>query len=236
MIATVSNSPLGEMMSYGGRKRSRRSTGLLIGGGVTGLALIALFLWPSQQISQRPHDMKTTRVVLPPPPPPPPPPEPKPIEQPAEPVIAPPIEQPQDTPPPPDQANSDPTPGDSALTAREGAGPSNYGLAVGDGGGTRIGGRPGGSGFGGFNRAAYASYLQGEIRRAVEADRDLRSSVLRTGVRVWIDSAGRITRVEAANSDKDAAIRKVLLGRSVRPPDASLAMPVSLSLDIRRGG
>jgi len=190
-----------------------------------------------QAVSDRPNEMKTTAVILPPPPPPPPPPPKEQVEQPPEPTIAPPIEQPLDTPPPPD-ANNDPVPGDNALTAREGAGPSNYGLGRGDGSGTQIGGRPGGTagGFGGFNRAAYASYLQGEIKRAIEADRELKSTTLRASVRLWIDTAGRIVRVEIANSDKVAAIREALVGRSVRPPDSSLAMPVSLSLDIRRGG
>src|SRR3546814_12042635 len=77
--------------------------------------------------------MKTTRVILPPPPPPPPP-EVKPQETPPEPKPMP-LDQPvTDTPPPP-TPDAQPTVGDSALTAREGAGPSNYGLAVGDGGG-----------------------------------------------------------------------------------------------------
>jgi len=219
------------------RKRSPVAFGRVIT--VVGIGLVVAVVYNMlswQSVTDRPNEMKTTQVILPPPPPPPPPPEPEVVEQPPEPTIAPPIDQPIDTPPPPDQASSDPTPGDNALTAREGAGPSNYGLAVGDGGGTRIGGRPGGSGFGGFNRAAYASYLQGEIRRAIEADRDLRSTTLKASVRLWIDAAGRINRVEIANSDKAAAIRDALVGRSVRPPDASLAMPVSLSLDIRRGG
>src|SRR3546814_19309599 len=71
-----------------------------------------------------------------------------------------PVEEPTDSPPPP-TPQAQPAPGNDALTAREGAGPSNYGLTIGDGSGSRIGGQVG-SGLGGFNRAAYASYLEGE--------------------------------------------------------------------------
>jgi periplasmic protein TonB len=120
------------------------------------------------------------------------------------------------------------------LTAREGAGPSSYGLAVGNGSGSRIGGTPGG-GLGGFNRAAYAAYLEGEIKRALEASK-LRTAALKARARVWIDAAGTITQVEASGLDKAELIRAALIGRSVRPPDPSLAMPVALALDFRRGG
>ena len=122
------------------RKPSPFTFGRLLAGVGVGLAVALIYNMLSwEAITERPNEIKTTQVILPPPPPPPPP-EPKPVEQPPEPTIAPPIEQPVDTPPPPDQANHDPAPGDNALTAREGAGPSNYGLAAGDGSGTRIGG------------------------------------------------------------------------------------------------
>ena len=73
MMAAAPNTLFGESMSFGSRKEARKSYGWLIGCAVLGLALLSIFLWPSQQISQRPHDMKTTQVILPPPPPPPPP-------------------------------------------------------------------------------------------------------------------------------------------------------------------
>ena len=100
--------------------------------GVGLILVLGYMFWGGETVSERPNEVKTTRVILPPPPPPPP--ETQPQEKPPEPVDAPPIEEPVDTPPPPDQAqSSDPAPGDNALTAREGAGPSNYGLAGGDG-------------------------------------------------------------------------------------------------------
>jgi protein TonB len=196
--------------------------------------IAAIFLLRGQTITERPGEEKITRVVLPPPPPPPPPPEVKPEEKPPEPKAMP-IEQPvTDTPPPP-TPQADSAPGDDALSAREGAGPSSYGLAIGDGSGSRIA-NTSGRGIGGFNRAAYASYLEGEIRRALESNRTLRAASLRARARVWIDANGRITRVEVMGSDRADDVREALVGRSVRPPDASLAMPVALSLDIRRAG
>jgi periplasmic protein TonB len=217
------------------RRRSGLSFGAVVAIVVALLAaLLALTLLRGATISQHRSDMKTTRVVLPPPPPPPPPPQIKQVKPP-EPKPTP-LEQPADAPPPPDApAPSAPAaPGADALTAREGAGPSSYGLAIGDGSGTRAGGKVGG--FGGFNRAAYASYLEGEIRRALEADKALRSSALKAKARVWIDAAGQVTRVEVDGAERGAAIRAALLGRSVRAPDPSVAMPVALSLDIRRAG
>ncbi|WP_165187863.1 TonB-dependent receptor [Caulobacter soli] len=216
------------------RRRSGLSFGAVVAIAVAVLAaFLALTLLRGTTISERHSDMKTTRVVLPPPPPPPPPevkqvkpPEPKPT----------PLEQPADTPPPPSApAPAAPAaPGADALTAREGAGPSSYGLAIGDGSGSRAGGKVGG--FGGFNRAAYASYLEGEIKRAMEADKALRSAALKAKARVWIDASGKITRVEVDGSERAETIRAALVGRAVRPPDPSVAMPVALSLDIRRAG
>lgn len=232
-MATAPNAPLGEMSAYGGRKRTRRSLGLLIGGGVTGLGLVALFLWPTQEISLRPHDMKTTKVILPPPPPPPPPPEPKPVEQPPEPKIAT-IEQPQDTPPPPQPSNNDPSPGDSALTAREGAGPGNYGLAAGDGSGTRIGGRPGG---GGDAFRAYASVAQACISRATQGDRELSRGRYRAEIAVTMAADGRIAnaRVSGVDDRRAARIRELLSGVQCQAPPVGLPL-MRLELSTRSGG
>ena len=187
----------------------------------------------TQTVSDRPNEMKTTQVILPPPPPPPPPPETKPVEQPPEPTIAPPIEQPVDAPPPPDQANSDPTPGDNALTAREGAGPSNYGLGVGDGGGVRIGGRPGGGGGGGgvMSVGMYTSYLKSTLQERVQDDPRLSRLVFSADYIITVTPDGRITGVTFRNArgGNDADMQKLtalLQGvRGLDPPPSAMVFP-----------
>ncbi|MBS47303.1 MAG: TonB-dependent receptor [Sphingobium sp.] len=217
------------------RKQSPVTFGRVLA--VVGVGLVlaigySMLSW--QTVSDRPNEMKTTQVILPPPPPPPPPPEPEVVEQPPEPTVAPPIEQPQDTPPPPDQSNSDPTPGDSALTAREGAGPSNYGLAAGDGSGTRIGGRPGG---GGDAFRAYASVAQSCIQRAAQADRDLSRGRYRAQIAVTMTPDGRIAnaRVSGVDDRRAARIREVLNGVQCQAPPAGLPL-MRLELSTRSGG
>lgn len=193
-------------------------------------AILLVFLWRGETISQRPHDMKTTRVILPPPPPPPPP---EPIEQDKtpEPTEALAIEEPVDSPPPPEQASSDPTPGDNALTAREGAGPSNYGLAQGDGSGTRIGSRPGGdNGF-----AAYAGVARNAIQVAAQSDRELARGRYTVQLMVAVNAEGRITDVRVMNSSgdtrRDERLRQVLTGLQLsrRPPAGLPAMRIELN-------
>lgn len=212
---------------------------LLIGAGVVGggfalLVMLGFFSDPTTRL--RPNDAKTVQVILPPPPPPPPPPEPTPQEKPPEPTNAPPIDQPQDTPPPPEAAkSSDPAPGDNALTAREGAGPSNYGLAAGNGSGTRIGGRPGGGGGDAF--AAYVQVAQQCIRQAAQGDKQLSRGRYAVRLAVGIDPDGRIATVRVAGGGDDARrvarIEQVLIGLQCaqRPP---AGMPVT-RVELRGG-
>lgn len=209
---------------------------LLIGTGIVGgafalMVMLGVFSDPTTRL--RPNETRTVQVVLPPPPPPPPPPEVKPVEQPPEPTPMP-TDQPQDTPPPePQQQSSEPSaPGDNALTAREGAGPSNYGLAAGDGGGTRIGGRPGGSGDA---FAAYAQVAQQCIRQAAQSDRELSKGRYAVRLAVRVDPDGRIADVRIGDADdkRTARIREVLTGLqcSQRPP---AGMPVT-RVELRGG-
>jgi len=216
-------------------RRRARVNWLVVGAVlVLGGVLAVTFLRPST-ISERMRDDKTVRVVLPPPPPPPPP-EVQPVEKPPEPTPAPPIDQPQDTPPPPD-APAQPTLGDSALTAREGAGPSNYGLQGGDGSGTRIGGRPGG-GDGGFG--AYANLALAAVRQAAQADSLLSRGRYTARLAVTVSPDGRILSARLLNSTGDAARdarlqeRLVGLQLSQRPP---AGLPVlRIELNARSGG
>jgi periplasmic protein TonB len=210
---------------------------------VGGLALAAAMIWNlmgAQIVTQRPNDMKTTTVILPPPPITPPPPEVKPEEKPPEPTDAPPMDQPVDQPAPDkpaeaSEASSDPAPGDNALTAREGAGPSNYGLAVGNGGGTRIGGRPGGGG-GGDGFAAYAGLTRTAVQIATQADRELARGRYTTVLGILVDPAtSRITDVRVIQTSgdrrRDDRLRRILSGLllSRAPPPGLQMMRIELN-------
>lgn len=224
--------------SGGGGSRRRRSPvtpgRIALAGGI---ALVVFVIWTflsAQIVTERKHEMKTTTVILPPPPPPPPP-EVKPVEQPPQPTIAPPIEQPMDTPPPPDQApSSDPAPGDNALSAREGAGPSNYGLAVGNGGGTRIGGKAGGGGNG---FGAYGELTRREVAGMLQrGGRDISRGSYTIQLVVTVDPAsGRITAVRVLRSSgegrRDDAIVRLLTGQTLsqRPPAGLPVMRLELN-------
>jgi periplasmic protein TonB len=217
------------------RRRSRISWPVVIVVGVLAVIVAVTFLRPST-VSERQREDKTVRVVLPPPPPPPPPPEVKPQEKPPEPKPTP-MEQPVDNTPPPPDAPAQPTVGDSALSAREGAGPSNYGLAVGDGSGTRIGGRPGG-GEGGFG--AYASQTTSAIRQWVQADAMLARGSYTARLMVTVSPEGRIVSARLLNSTGDAARDARLQERVVGlqlPQKPPAGLPVMrIELNARAGG
>ena len=217
------------------RRRSKINWAVVAVVGVLAVILAVTFLRPST-VSERQREDKTVRVVLPPPPPPPPPPEVKPQEQPPEPKPTP-MDQPVDQAPPPPDAPAQPTVGDSALTAREGAGPSNYGLAAGDGSGTRIGGRPGG-GDGGFG--AYANLALAAIRQAAQSDALLSKGRYRARLAVTVSPDGRIVSARLLNSTGDAARdarlqqRLVGLQLSQSPPPGLPVMRIELNA--RSGG
>lgn len=218
----------------GPRKRSPVTLGRVLAGGGIALALFLVWSFMSAQIvSERPNEMTTTTVTLPPPPPPPP--EPVEQEKPPEPTEAPPLEQPLDTPPPPDQPqqqSNEPTPGDSALTAREGAGPSNYGLAAGNGSGTRIGSRPGGGNGDGF--AAYGNFTARELQQAAQRDRELLRGRYTVRLAVTVDESGRISRaqvIDGGDEKRNARLIALFTGLQLsrRPPAGLPVMRVELS-------
>lgn len=191
---------------------------------LAGGALLTYFL-QGPSIGTRNFDRKILAVVLPPPPPPPPPPKEKPPEPPK------PMQEtkadvtpPTPTPPAPD-AND-------ALSAREGPAAGNFGLAVGNGGGTRIGGGVGGDPF-----MAYVSIIQSDIRRAMQADPKLRSLTYAVRVMLKISPDGAIQDVAFENDDgtseRDTIIKRVLasLTLSRKPPEG--LPPIKLQLASR---
>lgn len=221
------------------RYRIRRPIGARILAGVALAALVAGIWWAARQEATstlKPAEDSVLIPVVPPPPPPPPPEQPKPEPKPEE-VPPQPTPQAQPTPQTPSpQPQAAPSQGQAvSIDGPAQAGGDAFNIGAGSGGGMR-GAGPIGNALGGFNRAAYTSYLEGEFRKAWESDPRLRNASLRAHVRIWIDAKGQITRVDATGSDQADAIRQALAGRTVRPPDPSLAMPVSLSLDIRRPG
>ena len=180
--------------------------------------VILLFVLREGQVIERRNDNKSVQVVLPPPPPPPPPPEPKLEPKPLEPKPTP-VEQP--TEPVPEEPAPD-APVQDALTAREGAGPSNYGLAQGDGSGVRIGGKPGNAGF-----AAYVSTVQDDMRQVLQRDKKLAKGRYSIQLLVAVDRSGRITRLDlikgSGDSERDRAILALLENYQLAsPPPAGL--------------
>lgn len=229
--------PLTENDPYGEPPRRRRSKvnwPVVLVIMVLGAVLATTFLRPGT-VSDRDRDEKIVRVVLPPPPEPPPP-EVQPEEAPPEPTPTP-LDQPLDNTPPPPDAPSEPTTGDNALTARVGAGPSNYGLAAGNGSGTRIGGNAGG---GGANYGAYGAAVRNAMQRRLQSDAALRTAEFGGGVNVWITGDGRIDRIALAestgNAVTDAAIIRALSGAVIgQSPPSGMPQPIRLRIGARSG-
>ncbi|HEY0330262.1 MAG TPA: TonB C-terminal domain-containing protein [Rhodopseudomonas sp.] len=178
--------------------------------------------------------------IVPPPPPPPPPtqmPEPKMIEQPkmAEPEFK--EEKPLDKPidqPIRDAKNAEP-PGPLALDAK----------AVGPGDLFGLGGKPGGSPYGGGGGGGsrwgwYASIVQSQIESALRANPRTRNAVMQVQVRLWADGSGRVNRVQlvssTGNTELDAAIRNDVLGSLMlrEPPPKDMPMPMLTRVTARR--
>jgi len=163
-----------------------------------------------------------TMVRLMPPPPPPPLPQetvqPKMLEQPK-------MTTPEEK-PVAEQAQKNPAAkGPIGLDAKgEGVGDA-FNLAGNQGGNGLLSG--GGSRFG-----WYAGIIQQQVENALRANRKLRRAVFDVEVALWIDGAGRVTRVKVrkstGNRELDAAIEnEVFVGMVLRePPPSDMPMPV----------
>ena len=137
------------------------------------------------------------------------------------PEISPPKPTPE-TPPPPTPAPPQAAPDAQALTAREGAGPSNYGLQQGNGGGTRIGGGSGDNGFG-----AYAALAEAEITRATGKETALHNAHFDLLVSVQVAPDGHVTGVRILNDPardpkRDAAVQRLVGLQLSKSPPAGL--------------
>ncbi|WP_232767040.1 TonB C-terminal domain-containing protein [Geminisphaera colitermitum] len=179
---------------------------------------------------------------LPPPPPRPPEPQPRPEQAPRademivqEPVTA------QDQPPPdapasePDNALPGPV-GEAMGTNIQGDGsPNAFGLS-GRGGGGIIGGGGGGGRGGGSRWGWYASHVQSRIERALQDNDKTRTVGLDINVRLWTDTAGRITHVQLVGTTGDAELdrvlrRDVLAGLVMRePPPVDMPQPILIRI------
>jgi periplasmic protein TonB len=190
---------------------------------------------PPRQI----RELTIVNVVPPPPPPPPPPqkmPEQKMIEQPkmAEPEIKQekPIDKPKDE--PAKDAKNDQPPGPLSLDAKA-TGPGDlFGL------GGKPGGSPYGGGGGGSRFGWYASIVTEQVEAALRANPRTRNAVMELQVRIWADGTGHVSRIvltpSTGDADLDAVIRNQVLGSLVlrEPPPKDMPMPIVTKVTERR--
>jgi periplasmic protein TonB len=230
------------------RRRTARNDGnaLLRYGAI--LAIIAIlfggvgyFLFGSDDLPP-PHQVRELTIVniVPPPPPPPPPPQQMPeqkmIEQPK--MVEPEIKQeklvdkPKDE--PPKDSKNDQPPGPLSLDAKP-VGPGDlFGL------GGKPGGSPYGGGGGGSRWGWYASIVQAQIESALRANPKTRNAVLQVQIQLWADGSGRVNRVQLAsstgNAELDAIIRNEVLGSLMlrEPPPKDMPMPMVTRITARR--
>ncbi|MFT6670544.1 MAG: outer membrane biosynthesis protein TonB [Afipia broomeae] len=189
---------------------------------------------------RRVQEFMIVNVVPPPPPPPPPPPEEKPPEEQKmvdQPEIKEPeikeeakVEEPADAP-----ADVLP-PGPLELNApAEGPGDA-FNMRSGTGNGA------GGGGGGGSRWGYYAAIVQQQIEAALRTNPKTRNIGAQIRLSLWVDSTGRITRVQFSPStgdpEADAVIRSnLLVGLVLRErPAADMPMPVQTRVTARRPG
>ena len=213
------------------------------------VAVVALFLCgivyfflghddmpPPRQV----RDLTIVNVTLPPPPPPPPPqpqPEQKMIEQPkmAEPEFKAekPVDKPKDE--PAKDAKNDEPPGPLSLDAKP-TGPGDL---------FNLGGKPGGSPYGGGGGGGsrwgwYTTIITSQVEAAIRANPKTRNMATQIQVRLWVDGSGHVTRVvltpSSGNPEVDAALRNEVIGSLTlrEPPPKDMPMPVVTRVTARR--
>lgn len=204
---------------------------LLVILGSIGLLIAGLTVWKiatgESSAARRPQQIVT--ITLPPPPPPAPTPPP-PLEQPK-------IVEQQQTFIPEDKPIEQPPPDEPPVGTNIKGDGSNDSFGLGNKpGNSRLGGNNGnGSRYG-----AYASGVQSRIEEAMRGNRKTRGANLSLKVRIWPDSAGRVSRAKLASSSGDASLdaaieNEVLNGLQLRePPPPGMPTPILLRLVARR--
>lgn len=220
----------------------RRWGGVLLGAAALALLLGLVWYLLADTASQKRQVADAPMLMLPPPPPPPPEPEklpepePEPLKpQVVEPQITPvePLEAPKDdAPPSPSPDLGDPV----TMNSDAQAGTDAFGIGAGRGGGST-----GGGGGGGLGSASYFRYVGSLLTR--ELARHPRTRQLAFDdiqIDLWLDAAGRVTRVQRVKSaGSDAADEAVLamvreLGRIDEAPPAAQRMPLRISMKGQR--
>ncbi len=207
------------------RRLGRIAIGLLL---VCGFGTAIWFIADSMSKTGR-HAVRTVTVItLPPPPPPPPqkPPEPEKV------VETPRIQEPKLVDKKPDKVPPKPqAPPATPLTAEAGTGANPYGLAVGDGSGNMIGGGNEGDG-----KTAYLSYgrmVSVDVEAALRRDDRLRYAKFVAELRIWLDAAGKVVRIQLSGSSGDPAVddavTRTLTGLAMHePPPRDMPQPIRL--------
>ena len=186
------------------------------------------------------REITIVNIVPPPPPPPPPPPqmpEQKMIEQPkmAEPEFKEdkPLEKPKDE--PVKEAKNDEPPGPLSLDAK----------ATGPGDLFNLGGKEGGSPYGGGSGGGsrwgwYSTNVTTQIEAAIRSNPKTRNMTAQIQVKLWADNSGRVSRVvvtpSTGDAEVDAALRNEVIGSLTlrEPPPKDMPMPVVTRVIARR--
>jgi len=209
----------------------RRLARAAIGVAVFGSLCAAIWFIAANMPKTERHAIQTvTRITLPPPPvikpPPPKPPEPEKV------VETPKIQEPKLADKKPDKAPPKPrAPPAAPLTAEAGAGANPYGLAVGNGSGNVIGG--GGEGDAKLAYLSYGRTVSADVQAALRRDDRLRFAKFTLELRIWLDAAGKVVRVQLASSSGDPGVDDAVthtLGALAmpEPPPKDMPQPIRL--------
>ena len=82
--------------------------------------------------------------------------------------------------------------------------------------------------------------VQSQVEAALKGNERTRHAVMRTQIRLWADSAGRVTRVQlvssSGNPELDAIVQnQVLSGLTLRePPPRDMPMPIIMRLTAQK--